>query len=337
MKNCEPCALSGKSLKPRQPPIQSIPWPEEPWSEVSIDIFGEIQAAPESSKFLLVINDLHSKWPEVAALRNVTSTTVISVLTGLFARWGIPKSIITDNGSNFTSREFRKFLRDYGIRHKLCAYYNLQANSVTERFNRVIKEGLKTHLLEGKSFDESIKLILQNYRATKHSLTNKSPAELMIGRNLRLPLDCLKPETDKKTSNSVDISKNVKEKQLKSKVYTDKIKHAKLPDFKIGDWVRIRRPDRGHKLKPTLSPPQRIAELLGKSSYRLEDRTVWNARRLVHSFKKNFNTVDNHYEYPVYDSTILLGQAPSEDSESPKRLPSRSRHLPNYLRDYELS
>ena len=52
-----------KSMKPTQP----IPWPEKPWQHIQIDIFGEVQAAPNNKKCLVVVYKVHSKWPEIAA------------------------------------------------------------------------------------------------------------------------------------------------------------------------------------------------------------------------------------------------------------------------------
>nr|XP_006813842.1 PREDICTED: uncharacterized protein K02A2.6-like [Saccoglossus kowalevskii] len=103
VRNCEPCAISGKSARPKQPPLQPTPWPTEPWNSIQMDIFGEIAIAPHSQRFLVVVHDLHSKWPEVATTGTVTSTAVIKILKELFTRWGFPEVITTDNGPQFTS------------------------------------------------------------------------------------------------------------------------------------------------------------------------------------------------------------------------------------------
>ena len=65
LRDCEGCAVCEKSMKPKQPPLQ--PWPEKPWQHIQIDIFGEVQAAPLSQRFFVVVHDVHSKWPEIAA------------------------------------------------------------------------------------------------------------------------------------------------------------------------------------------------------------------------------------------------------------------------------
>ncbi|XP_030838443.1 uncharacterized protein K02A2.6-like [Strongylocentrotus purpuratus] len=66
VRSCEACTLSEKT-QPRPAPLQPTPWPKKPWQQLQVDIFGEVQAAPQSQRFLLVVHDLHSKWPEIAA------------------------------------------------------------------------------------------------------------------------------------------------------------------------------------------------------------------------------------------------------------------------------
>ena len=82
----------------------------------------------------------------------------------MFARWGVPREIITDNGRQFVSREFKEFLAQLNIKHSRTALYHPQANGAVERFNWVIKEGLRVARVEAKSFDKSFRSILANYR-----------------------------------------------------------------------------------------------------------------------------------------------------------------------------
>ena len=142
---------------------------------------------------MIVVHDLHSKWSEVSCTSSVTSGTVIKTLQELFTRWGLPEAVTSDNGPQFTSFELTEFLSCQGIEHRVTSLYNPQSNGGVERFNRTMKEGIRASMAEGKSFAEAVRTTLCNYRVTKHALTGTSPAELMIGRKLILPLDNLKP------------------------------------------------------------------------------------------------------------------------------------------------
>ena len=86
VKDCEPCVLSEKSLKPTPVPLQPIPWPENPWEHIQVDIFGEVQVAPHDQRFLVVVYDLYLKWQEIAVTGTVTSAAIIRILTDLFTR-----------------------------------------------------------------------------------------------------------------------------------------------------------------------------------------------------------------------------------------------------------
>nr|XP_054770903.1 uncharacterized protein K02A2.6-like [Lytechinus pictus] len=114
------------------------------------------------------------------------------------------ESITTDNVPQFTSEQFRRILAVNGIQHRLTTRYNPQSNGGVERFNRVIKESLKANLADGMTFDKAIQTLLRTYRSTPHSLTGKTPAELMLGRNLRMPFNILKPPVSEPASTQAE-------------------------------------------------------------------------------------------------------------------------------------
>lgn len=91
IRQCEACIQSGKSLKPTKSPLQPVEWPQQPWQKIQIDIIiGELHGAPQSHKFIIVVHDLHSKWPEIHPCSNISSKDVIPFLCDLFTRWGLP-------------------------------------------------------------------------------------------------------------------------------------------------------------------------------------------------------------------------------------------------------
>ncbi len=304
---------------------------------LQIDIFGEIQAAPQSHRFLVVVHDLHSKWPEIAATSSVTSATVIALLEKLFTRWGLPKTIISDNGPQFTSDEFNRYLASLGIEHRCTTRYNPQSNGGVERFNRVIKEGLKAHRTEGKSIENALQSILRTYRGTPHSLTGKTPAELMIGRNLRYPLNILKPP-ENPPQHVANNAKLIAERQDKAKCYTDRKRRAQVREFKPGNWVRVKRPQQGHKLMPTLSSPRRVSRRLGPHSYELDDGSRWNARRLVHSYQGGIEKDNRDEGIDLAIQADNPGVLNGHDQEQPPAIPTRRsqrvKTRPGYLNDY---
>ena len=176
--------------------------------------------------FLVVVHDLHSKWPEIAATSVMTSMTIINILSKLFDGWGLPEVIITDNSprQQFVSYEFEMFLEYAGIEHRHTARYNSQCNLGVERLNRVIKESLPALLTDGKAFKDAVRTILQTYHSTPHALTQRTPAEMMIGRKLQYLLEALKP-IQTLTANT-GLASAIPETQQRVKEYTDRCRRV---------------------------------------------------------------------------------------------------------------
>jgi len=78
---------------------------------------------------------------------------------------------VTDYGMQFTSSEFAEFLQSLGICHCQTSLYNPQIDAEAKRLNRVLKEGIKAALVEGKSFQTCVRQTLAVYRTTKHATT----------------------------------------------------------------------------------------------------------------------------------------------------------------------
>ena len=93
--------------------------PRKPWVEVHLDLY---ELLPNGEMILGIIDDT-TRWPEIFFFRRATSTNVIRCLEQLFATWGNPETIITDNGSQFTSEEFRTYVKSIGTRLRLVTPY----------------------------------------------------------------------------------------------------------------------------------------------------------------------------------------------------------------------
>ncbi len=183
--------MSGKVAKPRPGPLQPVPLPSGPWRKIAIEIAGEFVAAPHHQRYVIVAIDMYSKWPEVAACGSPTSSKVIEFLTSMFDRFGLVEEVVTDNGVQFVSKEFEDFLAAHWIKHSKSAQYSPQANAAVERLNRVIKEGIKAALAEGKPFMTGLRQVLAAYRMNKHATTGASPASPMLAFSVRTPLTVL--------------------------------------------------------------------------------------------------------------------------------------------------
>ncbi len=129
-------------------------------------------------------------------------------------------------------------------------------------------------MFQGWTFSRAIHHTLLHYRATQHSTTVVSPAFLMLGCELHLPLDRLSPALPKGPLPRVRASATRQQRRMKQKF--DLSARIKVPDIKAADWVRVHRPHTDNKLASYLSAPLQA----GPSTFLLSNGTRWQASRL---------------------------------------------------------
>ena len=195
---CSACQL----VRPAPPvaPLQPWTWPARPWSRLHVDYAG-----PFLGHMFLVIIDAYSKWIEAIPLPAATTRLTIQQLRTIFARFGIPDTVVTDNGACFVSSEFEQFLLENGICHQKSPPYHPASNGLAERAVQILKQGLKK--IRNGTIEERLSKLLFNYRITPQSTTGISPAKLLFGRNLRSRLDRVKPDTSRKVEYKQQLQK----------------------------------------------------------------------------------------------------------------------------------
>ncbi|XP_058837817.1 uncharacterized protein K02A2.6-like [Topomyia yanbarensis] len=191
VKSCHQCAMAAKT-PPKSAPLS---WPKstKPWQRVHLDYAG-----PIDGEYYLVVVDSFSKWPEIVQTRSITTAATIKIIRELFARLGMPETLVSDNGSQFTSAEFQSYCTDNGIEHLTTAPFHPQSNGQAERFVDTFKRSIKK-IKEGRAtMREALSTFLLTYRSTPcfSSPDGKSPAEVMFGRPIRTSLDLLRPPPD---------------------------------------------------------------------------------------------------------------------------------------------
>ncbi|PAA85105.1 hypothetical protein BOX15_Mlig029664g9 [Macrostomum lignano] len=145
----------------------SWPEPDNPWERVHIDFAGPIEG-----KYLLIIVDAHSSYPEVFITSDMKADTVISRLGRLFSQQGVPKCLVSDNGPSFVSEAVTGWLTQIGCSHITTPAYHPQSNGIAERMVRTVKETIKTNGLSQRSIDRFLPgTVLQSCQREAASIT----------------------------------------------------------------------------------------------------------------------------------------------------------------------
>jgi transposase InsO family protein len=267
-----------------------------------------LQKAPEGFKHLLVTIDKFSKWIEVRPLTSIRFEQAVAFFTNIIHRFGVPNSIITDNGAQFTGKKFLDFCEDHHIRVDWAAVAHPMTNGQVERTNGMILQGLKPRIYNDlNKFGKRIKelpSVVWSLRMTPSRSTGFSPFFLVYGAEAILPTDLeygssrTKAYDDQSNqTNREDSLDQLEEARdvalLHSARYKQSLRryHARRvrpQGFQVGDLVlRLRQDARGgHKLTPPWEGPFIIAKILKPGTYKLANdqgevySNAWNIQQL---------------------------------------------------------
>ncbi|XP_048751676.2 uncharacterized protein LOC125663402 [Ostrea edulis] len=156
---------------------------------------------------------------------------VIPVFDKIFSIFGIPEVLKTDNGPPFQSSEFAKFASYLGFRHQRITPLWPRTNSEAERFMKTLSKAIKTSNVEGLNWKQELYKFLRNYRAMPHSTTSVSPAESLLGRQLRIKLPGIE-HSSTTLDRQVMIERDTARKH-DMKQYADLKNHASKSDIKV--------------------------------------------------------------------------------------------------------
>lgn len=252
---CDVCA----TLRPTPPraPLTPWPYPPEPWYRVHMDFLG-----PINNKVYLIIVDAYSKWIECFDVSTGYGTgIVICKLSEVISRFGLIKTICTDNGSSFVSAEFEDFCNSNNIIHLTSPTYHPSSNGQAESSVKIVKKAIKSLILSGinqRDLQGKLHEFLFHYRNSEHSTTGKSPAEIIFGHKLRSRLDFL--TLHQPSSFDLSLESVVKNKQCSQGKYYGGKRKIK---FEINETVLVKM----YKSQKTYWAKGIIVDITGNSIY----------------------------------------------------------------------
>ncbi|XP_046420699.1 uncharacterized protein K02A2.6-like [Neodiprion fabricii] len=261
---CRACLETRKS----PPKIALTPWawPTTPWHRIHADFLG-----PFNGKTVLVIVDSHSKWPEAIIMQSMSESHTIKAFEEVFARHGYPAHLITDNYSTFVGKAFQSLLKVGGVRHSTTPPYCPATNGAAENFVGTFKRKVACIMADGFNLQKAITKFLFDYRSTPHATTQRTPASLALGRELKTRFSRLRPTP----VNECIVTHQSRQIQN----YAGKREST----LKVGDSVMAR--EYKQEGKAAWKPGTVKKELIAGVTYliRIDEKTVWkrHANQLI--------------------------------------------------------
>ena len=194
VQSCDICQRTYPKGKVKKLPVGSLPLIETPFQRIAVDIIGPIHPATERGNiFILTIVDYATRYPEAVPLRTIETTSVAEALVSVFSRVGVPREILSDQGTQFMSGLMREVSRLLSVKQMTTTPYHPACNGLVERFNGTLKQMLRKMSAERpRDWDRYVGALLFAYREVPQASLGFSPFELLYGRTVRGPMSILK-------------------------------------------------------------------------------------------------------------------------------------------------
>lgn len=252
-----------------------------PMDTLHIDHLGPFVKSVKKNTYLILAVDGFTKFVFLAAVASTKTIPVINFLNKIFDTFGVPRRIICDRGTAFTSKQFTEYCSKLGIKRVLCATSTPRANGQVERMNRTVLSAVMATTEDESRWDEALSRVRWGINSTVNSTTGKSPYELFFGYRPRglddafLTAEVCEDKRADLASLRNDVSQKILCKQRYQKEYYDKT-HAPPMKFGVGQYVLVRKPKgsndgKSRKLEPRFKGPFLVTQVLDNDRYVVEE------------------------------------------------------------------
>ena len=329
-RSCHTCQVVGipNQVIPKAG-LQPIPAFDEPFSRIIIDCVGPLPKTKSGNEYLLTIMCASTRVPEAIPLRNIKTKTIVRALVKFFTFVGLPKSVQSDQGSNFMSGVFQQVTHKLGIKQYRSSAYHPESQGALERFHQTLKNmiGLYCYDTE-KEWDEGIHLLLFAVRESVQESLGFSPFELVFGHTVRGPLKLLKEKFLSQEDTPLNLltyvsdfrsklltaceaaKSNLKKAQCKMKQNFDK--NTKERSFKSGDKVLAFLPIPSRPLQARYFGPYTVEKKASDLNYIITTPDRRKQKQLCHiNMLKEFVDRDSSNVAPVH----VISSVPQKQSK----------------------
>lgn len=293
VKNCKLCQSNKALRKINKAPMQITSTSTRPFERIGLDLVGPLpEAGIQHLKYILTLQDDLTKFSIAYPIANATAEDSCECLIHFISLFGIPKFILTDQGTNFTAELFKRTCEFLKIKQIWASPYHPQTQGALERSHSTLKEYLKSFVNENQTnWHKFVYTAMLTYNSTIHTTTQFTPFELIFGHKPYIPdsvfdlrTDITYPEYIKMLHHRLKVSRekaiqNINASKERSKHYYDR--HTRSVQYKIGEYVYVKNHVR---LKKALSPlwkgPYKIVKIHGNNTLSL----LINRRHVKHHF-----------------------------------------------------
>ena len=271
VRSCSSCQKNKILRAKTKQPMRITDTPKRAFEKVQMDIVGPLPVTKKGNRYLLTLQDNLTKYSDAIPLLSIDSVTVAIALAEQFiSRFGCPRTIQTDQGSNFVSNIMKTFCRIFKIQRITSTAFHPQSLGSLERAHRVFIDYLK-HYCTKTDWDDWIRFGIFSYNTSVHEATGFTPHELVFGVKAIIPSGFIKhqiPRTfvdyldnlfSKITTTQALAATNLERAKQRSKlIYDAKINTCK---FSVGDDVYLLREPKTSKFDSSWLGPYKILKM----------------------------------------------------------------------------
>ena len=189
IRRCETCQKNKLTRKKVRMPMEITTTPDVVFQKCCMDVVGPLPVTHRGNRYLLTFQDELSKFTIAVPIEKQDAVTIAKVFVeNMVLKFGVPQTLLTDQGANFLSEMFRNTCKLLKIKKMQTTAFHPQSNGALERSHRTLTEYLRHFIAEDQSnWDEWIVYAIFVFNTTPHTATRLTPHELMFGRKANIP------------------------------------------------------------------------------------------------------------------------------------------------------
>jgi transposase InsO family protein len=286
-KSCPICQARKIPRRQREAALLGTPIADHAFERIGVDVIGPLPKTKNGNKYIVTFTDSFTRWVEAYAVPEQKEETIAELLVcEIVCRFGAPKYLVSDRGSNFLSALCTKVYELMKIKKVTTTSYHPQSNGIVERFNGVLVQMLAMYSKEN-DWDSYIPYLLSAYRSCYNSTIQETPFMMTFGRQMILPIDAMLNTGEAYSTDRSDYADEIayrlndahkRAKQLLNDISLKRnkknIELINQKEFNVGDMVMLRcalKKGVNRKLnKFNWLGPYRVVERLSLVNYRLD-------------------------------------------------------------------